>query len=164
MQKLKNLFGYISYGLLTIYTLGLFVFTPYYTYKYIKETDSFFKYALLSGPVGVAKGLAWPYFVLKSEESFSIPEDCIQIGIDNIDFFIKAKFSDQTAQKFCSCAYESSSELDKKLDGLLFKIVNNPDNSTELISDATKQNPNTSKLLSQLPKIIKDCIKKAVKN
>lgn len=59
-DKLKSL-GIII--IVIYFFISSFIMVPLYTYKDIKENDSFFRYFVVSPIIGVLKGYTWPYHI-----------------------------------------------------------------------------------------------------
>lgn len=65
---MKRLVGKILYIAVGLYMLAAMVAVPYFNWQYVHEFG-FVRWVFLGGFVATARGLAWPYFVTKSDSA-----------------------------------------------------------------------------------------------
>jgi hypothetical protein len=88
LNRIKELIKTVSIFIAAIYLfIALTIAGPYFTWKDIQGSNSFFRYIVVSPIVGWFQGVAWPYYLYKQIEEKEVRE----VRVKNLEHFLGGK-------------------------------------------------------------------------
>jgi hypothetical protein len=125
LNRIKELIKTVSIFIAAIYLfIALTIAGPYFTWKDIQGSNSFFRYIVVSPIVGWFQGVAWPYYLYKQIEEKEVRE----VRVKNLEHFLGGK-------EYLLLMNQEMQNIALRLMANIIKNKDNPSKNKELIKN-----------------------------